>query len=305
MASTSHAEAVVRAHAKINLCLEVIGRRADGYHEVATVLQTIDLADRLRMVRADHVRLQCHGMEVESDNLILRAASMLKARLGVRWGCEITCWKRIPIAAGLGGGSADAAATLVGLNRLWDLSLTRAELMELASEIGSDVPFAVHGGAALARGTGTALDPLPDAGLHWLVLVPLEAGSPRKSAEMYRALGVADFTSGAAAQRLADSLARGTLQYGDVGSAFTRPALQRWPEVGRAMSALQSTNPLGVSVSGAGPSVFALYQSRRDADRACATARAAGIHASVHRFALQDDSWVGSDVSSGNGAAAR
>jgi len=280
---------VIRAPAKINLCLDVLGRRPDGYHEVATILQTIDLADRLRIVRDDDVVLHCHGMGVDQDNLILRAANLLREHAGIGAGCSIECWKRIPIGAGLGGGSADAAAALVGLNTLWKTGLRINDLSELAAKLGADVPFFLHGGTALATGIGTALRPLRDAPRHWLVLVPIEADDVAKSANMYRALTTGDFGDSERARRQAAAVELGRIAYADVGSSFTRPAAARWRAVTGAMDSLAQTSPLAVSLSGAGPSVFALYASRAAAR---AAQRAIGPPATVRMFRSSAESDV-------------
>jgi 4-diphosphocytidyl-2-C-methyl-D-erythritol kinase len=152
------------ARAKVNLGLEVLRRRSDGYHEIRTLLQTIRLADRLEFRgRPRGLSLRCLGSDLPTDerNLALRAAVLLRERTGTRQGAGIVLRKRIPVGAGLGGGSTDAAATLVGLNRLWGLRLTLRDLETLGAELGSDVPFFVRGGTQLARGRGELLTPVP------------------------------------------------------------------------------------------------------------------------------------------------
>jgi 4-diphosphocytidyl-2-C-methyl-D-erythritol kinase len=261
-----------RAYAKINLGLEVLGRRPDGMHEVATILQSIDLADRLRFTRADNVVLRCHGMALRDDNLILRAATLLRERYATVQGCFAECWKRIPIGAGLGGGSADAAATLVALNELWDLRLSTEDLMEIGGSLGADVPFCVRGGTALATGTGRDLRVLPDPPAHWVVLVPLEAdGDLVKTAAMYRSLRPGDFSDGASARRQVSAIAGGHLEYEALKSAFTRSARERWASTDAALAALERSRPLAACLSGAGPSAFGLYASRAQARAARAS----------------------------------
>ena len=146
---------VLSAAAKVNLALEVLGRRNDGYHEIATVMQAVDLSDRLVLEDADVLELRTTALDVPTDgtNLALKAAATLREMAGSSRGTRITLEKRIPVAAGLGGGSTDAAAVLVGLNRLWGLRWSGARLAEVAVTLGMDVPFFLHGGAAL----GTAM----------------------------------------------------------------------------------------------------------------------------------------------------
>ncbi|MPZ13515.1 MAG: 4-(cytidine 5'-diphospho)-2-C-methyl-D-erythritol kinase [Chloroflexi bacterium] len=274
----------VDAYAKINLCLEVLGRGDDGLHRVATVMQTVSLADRLWFTPAKDLTLRCRGMRVSPDNLILRAARLLQERTGARAGCAVLCEKRIPVAAGLAGGSADAAATLRALDELWQLGLSQEALAQIGSELGADVPFTLRGGTALATGSGRILDPLPDAPSHWVVLVPLRSPSAAKTAEMYGRLAPADFTDGSATERQAAAIREGTVDLSLVRSAFTRLAMARWSRVRRALSALAATHVAAVSVSGAGPSVFGLYAGEQEAIVGGAALRTIGLPAATYRF---------------------
>src|SRR3989441_4781859 len=154
---------VLRAAAKVNLALEVLGRRDDGYHEITTVMQAVDLSDRLVLEDADVLELRTTAPDVPTDgtNLALRAALALREMAGSSRGVRITLEKRIPVAAGLGGGSTDAAAVLVGLSRLWGLRWPRDRLAEVGVTLGMDVPFFLHGGAAVGAGSGGRAGALP------------------------------------------------------------------------------------------------------------------------------------------------
>lgn len=251
----------LRAYAKINLCFEVLGRRDNGLHEVATVMQTIGLADRLTFRMADELTLKCTGMDAAEDNLILRAARLLQPSCATPMGCWIRCVKRIPIGSGMGGGSSDAAATLRALNVLWGLHWPAERLVEAAAALGSDVPFALFGGTALATGTGTEVRQLPDAPRTWLVLVPHGTGD-NKTADMYRRLKPSDYSKGSAAEELARGLEQGRIDFAHVRSAFLRPARERWPELKAKTALLKRSGAIAVSISGAGPTLFGLYQSR-------------------------------------------
>src|SRR3989454_549926 len=158
---------VLNAAAKINLALEVLGKRDDGYHEVATVMQAVDLSDRLVIEDAEGLELRVSAPDLPSDgrNLVVRAAHALREATAVSRGARITLDKRIPVAAGLGGGSADAAAALVGLSRLWGLRWPAARLAELAVTLGTDVPFFLRGGAALGTGRGERIEPVAGTAL--------------------------------------------------------------------------------------------------------------------------------------------
>ncbi|MEY2984343.1 MAG: 4-diphosphocytidyl-2-C-methyl-D-erythritol kinase, partial [Cyanobacteriota bacterium] len=168
----------LRAPAKINLFLEILGNRPDGFHELVMILQSIALADELT-VRAngrEKIRLTCSDATLPNDasNLAYRAAQLMAEQFPAAYaqfgGVDIALTKNIPMAAGLAGGSADAAAVLVGLDLLWQLGLTRPELEDLAAQLGSDIPFCVGGGTAIATGRGEKLAPLPTVDGLWLVL---------------------------------------------------------------------------------------------------------------------------------------
>ncbi len=272
------------AFAKINLCLEVLGKRSDGMHEVASVMQTISLADWLQFRPGPIISLECEGMEVTADNLILRAAGLLREVTKLEGNCLIFCQKSIPLAAGLGGGSADAAVTLRALNMLWEAGLSDDELVDLARQLGADVPFSIFEGTALSTGTGGDVQRLPDAPSHWIVLVPGSADSARKTAEMYAALDPADFSDGSKARRMAAVIGEGALPYDAVGSVFTAAASARWPEVQRALTALRTGPALAASVSGSGPSSFGIFSNREVATTEVARLGELGIAASVYQF---------------------
>ncbi len=165
---------LIRARAKVNLGLAVNGYRDDGYHEIATVMQQISLCDTLlfESMFAEGVSFSCTDPELTGeDNLAYRAALFLKENYGkVLPGVRITLYKNIPVAAGLAGGSSDAAAVLLGLNKYWQLALKRQELLDIALQLGSDVPFCLQGGTALATGRGEQLDQLPSIPFFWIIL---------------------------------------------------------------------------------------------------------------------------------------
>lgn len=180
----------MQAPAKVNLTLEVLGRRDDGYHEIRTIMQTVSLYDDLDIsLRTDGkvmLAAEAVGLPEPEENLIVRAARLLKERTGCRLGADISLRKEIPIGAGLGGGSSDCAATLMGLNSLWGLGLAPQELANVAARLGSDVPFFISGGAALCEGRGERVSPLRVGGVFQYVLVM--PGFGISTAEVYEAL---------------------------------------------------------------------------------------------------------------------
>lgn len=165
------------APAKLNLYLHVVGRRADGYHLLESLFVPIDWADTLHLSRRDDGALHRHdlGEPLPDDDLCLRAARALQAATGCRWGADIHIDKQVPSGAGMGGGSSDAATVLIGLNRLWDLGLDRAQLMALGLRLGADVPFFLGTGPAWVSGIGERLHPVPQPSLRLAVLKPTDS----------------------------------------------------------------------------------------------------------------------------------
>jgi 4-diphosphocytidyl-2-C-methyl-D-erythritol kinase len=185
------------APAKINLVLEVLGKRDDGYHEIRSLVQAINLCDVLSFEPADEITFECTETSLQtSDNLVVQAAELLRGISGYKKGAKIKLEKRIPWG-GLGGGSSDAAATLSALNRLWKLKLKKPVLVELAARLGSDVPFFVHGGTAIIEGRGERVTPLAASMPSWFVLLlPPLPKAPRKTQQLYSRLDARHFTAG-------------------------------------------------------------------------------------------------------------
>lgn len=253
---------VLSAAAKINLVLEVLGRRSDGYHEIATVLQAVDLSDRLVLEDADGLELRATAPDVPTDgtNLVLRAERALAEAAGVDRGVRITLDKRIPVAAGLGGGSTDAAATLVGLNRLWGLRWPAARLAEVAVTLGMDVPFFLRGGVALGTGRGEQLEPLPGGALA-LVLVHPRAGA--STATMYEGVTPSMYSDGSRARDMAAALRsrRPAKVAASLYNGLERVAAQAHGQVAQMHAALLAAGALGAAMSGSGLTVFGVARS--------------------------------------------
>jgi 4-diphosphocytidyl-2-C-methyl-D-erythritol kinase len=246
------------APAKINWTLEVLGRRDDGYHEVRTVIQTVDLCDTLEIGRGRELQLAVEGPhETSEDDLVLRAAALLAQ--GAARGARIRLSKRIPVSAGLGGGSSDTAAALRGLNQLWGLGHGDAELAEMGARLGSDVPFFLHGGAALAEGRGERITPLPDAPSVWLVLLAPPFQMLEKTKRMYAALTPADFTNGSHADALVRRIRDGhPVDDGALYNAFQDVAYQVFEGLSAYRDALLAAGARRVHLAGSGPALFAL-----------------------------------------------
>lgn len=248
----------LRAPAKINWTLEVLGRRDDGYHEVRTIIQAVEPCDTLDLSPADSLRLEAEGAHRPSqDDLVLRAATLLRG--GGASGAHIRLSKRVPVAVGLGGGSSDAAAALRGLDQLWRLGHGDARLAEISATVGSDVPFFVHGGTALAEGRGERITPLPDLPPAWLVLLVPPFRLPEKTRRMYAALTPADFTDGARTETLSQRL-KGGLPIADAElyNAFHRAAYAVFEGLAAYRDALLAAGAHRVHLAGSGPALFAL-----------------------------------------------
>jgi 4-diphosphocytidyl-2-C-methyl-D-erythritol kinase len=254
----------ILAAAKINLTLEVLAQRQDGYHEIASLMQTIDVADRVVLERSRTIELEIEGEEVAGvplegpENLAYKAALLLHEEARKATGVRIRLEKRIPVGMGLGGGSTDAAAVLRGLNIFWGLGLPPDELVEIGVLVGSDVPFFVHGGTVLAKGRGEAVAPLPDYAGHDLTLFISHIEIAQKTRLMYSLLSPASFTDGHVTHVAETMVARALpLTETDIFNAFDRYVPVAAPEVGRAM---QVCREMGVPVwaCGSGPGFFAL-----------------------------------------------
>jgi 4-diphosphocytidyl-2-C-methyl-D-erythritol kinase len=250
-----------RACAKINLCLEVLGRRSDGYHNILSVMQTIDLYDILSFQPADELHLTCSDPLLEQEeNLVLQAARLLQRSSGVEKGATIHLDKRIPVAAGLGGGSSDAATTLVALSDLWGLQMTASNLHNLAAALGSDVPFFLMGGTVLSAGRGDDLSPLPPLPEHWVVLMRPSINIPDKTQLMYANLSPREYTSGMIARHLARSIREGQpLQPGLIFNAFEWIAFRHFDLVDRARQLVVDAGADHVRLCGSGPTLYAIY----------------------------------------------
>jgi 4-diphosphocytidyl-2-C-methyl-D-erythritol kinase len=256
-------EVVLRTSAKVNLALEVLGKRGDGYHEIATVLQAVDLFDRLKLEAADTLSLHTDDPDLPTDdgNLVMRAARLLRKAAGIEAGARIRLSKRIPVAAGLGGGSSDAAAALWGLSQLWRLRWPKARLQELAVELGMDVPFFLGSGRAVARGRGEQLTALPGGGGYALVLVNPRV--PLSTREVYGRVPAGWRAEATRTERVIEALR--TRNVNTVASALTNnlesvvePVL---PVIGRMKAALLAAGALGAIMSGSGPTVFGMARS--------------------------------------------
>jgi 4-diphosphocytidyl-2-C-methyl-D-erythritol kinase len=306
------------APAKINLFLQIIGDHiiddgepaSDRYHELVMVLQSINLCDQidLRAIGGDRIKLHCDHPQVPLDetNLAYRAATLMRQKFPGHGGVEITLHKHIPIGAGLAGGSANAAAVLVGLDLMWDLGLTQSELQALGAKLGSDVPFCLEGGTALAAGRGEQLSPLPDLEGIYVVLGKyrsLSVSTPwayqtyrQKFHDTYAVTAYQQEVlrhEGGSGKLLRAIAHRSPSEIGQrLHNDLERVVLPEYPQVERLRVAFQQQGVLGTMMSGSGPTVFCLTASAQDAERV-----KAGVQAAIATPDL--DLWVTEFCSNG------
>lgn len=260
-----------KASAKINLALDVLYKRDDGYHEVEMVMTMVDLADRIEMQELPRdtiiISSQAGYIPLDEKNLAFQAAKLLKDRYDVKKGVYIHIDKKIPVAAGLAGGSSDAAATLRGLNRLWQLNIPVDELQRLGAELGSDVPFCVTGGTAVARGRGEKLEPIQSPPQCWVVLAkpPINVST----ANVYGKFDVNRVTGKPATANIVQAiLAKNfTALCGSLGNMLEDVTLELYPEVKRLKECMEHLGADGVLMSGSGPTVFGLCSRKGKAVR--------------------------------------
>jgi len=252
---------LVKAPAKINLSLDVLGKRQDGYHEVKMIMTTIDLADRLELTELseDRIEIVSHNRYVPDDqrNLAYQAAKLLKEKFKVKQGVSIAIEKTIPVAAGLAGGSSDAAATLRGLNKLWSLGLTIDELAELGAEIGSDVSFCVYGGTAIATGRGEKIEHIKTPPSCWVILAKPHIGV--STADVYGNLQLNRVTH-PDVEQMVECINSGDYKgiCGAVGNVLEDVTFKMHPEVARIKAQMKRFGADAVLMSGSGPTVFGL-----------------------------------------------
>lgn len=326
---------VLQARAKLNLTLKILGRRPDGYHDIESVVQSVDLCDRITLRTCSPVYAGRSGQEIDikvtcndasiptgRGNLAVEAALALANFVGLRASVEsdagprasvetdacprasveMDMEKRIPVAAGLGGGSADAAAVLIGLNHLWKLGLGRRELMAVGESLGADIPFCVTGGTGIIRGKGERIELLPTPDDLWFVVVTL---SDRISAaQAYTRFDQLTETAGAydadscdtsvdvidVTSRMVRAVRAGEVQ--DIANWLTNdlecPAVSIVPQIARAKEALLAAGAVGVGMSGSGPTVFGIADSREKAEAICDTLKSTSSGGALEQVSSYD-----------------
>ena len=258
------------AAAKINLTLEVLAKRRDGFHEIRSVIQTINLCDGLHFQLSQNIEFNCDLPSwVPEESLVSKATSLLQEVTGCAKGATIEINKRIPLMSGLGGDSSDAAAILRGLNKLWGLGLSQGELLGLAARLGSDVTFFVYGGTALVTGRGEVVTPLPPLPHRWVVVIMPPA--PRlsgKTERLYASLNASHYTDGQITKKLVEELREGrefvpSLLF----NTFENVVFTRFSEISVYREHLVKAGATDVHLAGSGPTLFTLVKDRTQAEK--------------------------------------
>jgi len=249
----------VLSPAKINLTLEILGRKENQYHEISSIMQTLDLFDEMSFNLSSDISVTTDNeiLSNEQNNLSYKAAKLLKDSLKLDKGVHISIKKKIPIAAGLGGGSSNAATTLICLNKIWDLNLSVIELSKIGSKLGSDIPFFLTGGTALVSGQGEAIRELPMPNLPWFLIISPNIKLENKTSQLYKMVESSHFTSGALTRKLEARIRGG----GDVPpqfffNVFDKIAPSAFQEITLITDELRSLGLREVHLCGSGPALF-------------------------------------------------
>jgi len=250
----------VYAPAKINLVLEVLGKDND-YHQISSIVQSIDLCDVLNFQPDKEIYFECDEPDLKRDNLVIQAATLLKESKKCSMGVRIELRKHIPWGVGLGGGSSDAAATLLALNELWGLGLPLSELVHLAFRLGSDVPFFIYKGTALVEGKGEKVTPLPSLpSTCFVLLVPPLPKISGKTEQMYNNLDASYFTEGQFVQATLSSLRQGkAIDPGLMFNVFKKVAFDFFPGLDKYRKTLEEAGAPEVYLAGSGPCLFTFF----------------------------------------------
>ena len=276
----------LKALAKINLGLDVVRRREDGYHEVRMIMQTIQLYDRLDIKRTQEPGIQIQTnlsfLPVNENNLIYKAAKLLMDEFSITDGVSVKLDKRIPVAAGMAGGSTDAAAMLIGVNRLFSLGLTKRQLMERGVQIGADVPYCIMRGTALAEGIGEALSPLPPM-VKCLVLIAKPSISV-STKFVYQNLKLDDTTIHPDIDRLIDDIKAKNLHdiAAHMGNVLETVTIPNYPVIDEIKKHMLSNGAVGAMMSGSGPTVFGLFDDEDTAKKAYKAMRSSHLARQVY-----------------------
>ena len=287
----------LKALAKINLGLDVVRRRHDGYHEVRMIMQTINLFDRLEIKKIKEPAIKIHTnlffLPVNENNLVYKAAKLLIDEFGIQEGVSVGLTKKIPVAAGMAGGSTDAAAMLFGMNRLFGLGLSKKQLMERGVKIGADVPYCIMRGTALAEGIGDKLSPLPA-----MVKCPVLIAKPQISVStkfVYQNLKLDDKTVHPDIDRLIEDIRNKDLKAvsDHMGNVLESVTIPNYPVISQIKEQMMDSGAVGSMMSGSGPTVFGLFDDSRTAQLAFGKIKRSGLAKQVYLTSIYNNNYPG------------
>lgn len=287
----------LKALAKINLGLDVVRRRNDGYHEVRMIMQTINLFDRLEIKKIKESAIKIHTnlffLPVNENNLVYKAAKLLIDEFGIQEGVSVGLTKKIPVAAGMAGGSTDAAAMLFGMNRLFGLGLSKKQLMERGVKIGADVPYCIMRGTALAEGIGDKLSPLPE-----MVKCPVLIAKPQISVStkfVYQNLKLDDKTVHPDIDRLIEDIRNKDLKAvsDHMGNVLESVTIPNYPVISQIKEQMMDSGAVGSMMSGSGPTVFGLFDDSRTAQLAFGKIKRSGLAKQVYLTSIYNNNYPG------------
>ncbi|MBD8925280.1 MAG: 4-(cytidine 5'-diphospho)-2-C-methyl-D-erythritol kinase [[Eubacterium] rectale] len=287
----------LKALAKINLGLDVVRRRDDGYHEVRMIMQTINLFDRLEIKKIKEPAIKIHTnlffLPVNENNLVYKAAKLLIDEFGIQEGVSVGLTKKIPVAAGMAGGSTDAAAMLFGMNRLFGLGLSKKQLMERGVKIGADVPYCIMRGTALAEGIGDKLSPLPA-----MVKCPVLIAKPQISVStkfVYQNLKLDDKTVHPDIDRLIEDIRNKDLKAvsDHMGNVLESVTIPNYPVISQIKEQMMDSGAVGSMMSGSGPTVFGLFDDSRTAQLAFGKIKRSGLAKQVYLTSIYNNNYPG------------
>lgn len=272
---------VINAMAKINLGLDVLRRRENGYHDVKMIMQTVNIYDTLEFVKREDTQILIHAdaMELPTDenNLIYKAVNLLFEKYHVTKGVEISLTKRIPIAAGMAGGSTDAAAALAGINQLFELGLEKEELKEIGVKIGADVPYCIEGGTALSEGIGEILTPLPDAPDCFVVVAKPEISVSTKY--VYENLHANELKHHPDIDGMTEAIRKGDLEgvCERMENVLETVTEKKYPVISQIKQLLKDAGAKNSLMSGSGPTVFGIFEEEGAARKALQSLEDSGL----------------------------
>lgn len=257
----------LKSRAKINLSIDVLGKRDDGYHIVDMIMQTIDLYDNLKITKidGDFIKIKSNSKDIplNQNNIVYKAADILKKRFNIKDGVEIYIQKNIPVAAGMAGGSSNAAAVLVGLNKVWNLGLSESQLKEIGLQLGADVPFCITGGSALAQGIGEELTNIHGLSENVNILV-CKPDIFVSTKEVYQSLDMNKVQKRPKNKKLIESLKNDDIKYvcENMVNVLEEVTASKYKEIKQIESVMMKNKALGSMMSGSGPTVFGLFDNK-------------------------------------------